>query len=67
MPRYRLPAGTDVAEMALFDVDSLPQSQPPDGEGLDELATRKRLIRLPTDGDGDYLLHLYLVSLNFLL
>ena len=45
--------------MALFDVDALPQSRSPDGEGLDELVSRKRLIRLPTDGDGGYLLHLY--------
>lgn len=46
--------------MAFFDVDSLPQSRPPNGEGLDELASRERLIRFPTGGDGGYLLHLYI-------
>lgn len=59
MTLHRLPAGTDVAEMALFDVDSLPCERRRDGEGIDELVARQRLIRLPTDGDGGYLLHLY--------
>ena len=59
MTHHRLPAGTDVAEMALYDVDALPLSRPPNGEGLDELVSKGRLIRLPTDGDGGYLLHLY--------
>jgi hypothetical protein len=59
MTHHRLPAGTDVAEMALFDADALPKSLPPNGEGLDELVSRNSLIRLPTDGDGGYLLHLY--------
>ena len=59
MPHHCLPAGTDVAEMALFDVDAVPQSQPPDAEGLAELASQGRLVRLPTGGDGGYLLHLY--------
>ncbi len=45
--------------MALFDSDALPLSRPPDGEGLDELVARGRLIRLPTGADGGYLLHLY--------
>lgn len=59
MALHRLPAGTDVAEMALFDVESLPPSRSLDSEGLDALVARERLIRLPTDGDGGYLLHLY--------
>lgn len=59
MSHHRLPAGTDVAEMALFDVEALPQSQPPDAEGLVALARQERLIRLPTGSDGGYLLHLY--------
>lgn len=59
MTLYRLPAGTDVAEMALFDVDSLPLERPEDGRAMDELASRRHLIRLPTGGDGGYLLHLY--------
>lgn len=59
MTCLRLPGGTDAAEMALFDVDALSQSRPPMGEGLDELVTRARLVRLPTGGDGGYLLHLY--------
>lgn len=60
MTLYRLSAGTDVAEMALFDVDSVPQERPKDGEVIDELASKQHLVRLPTDGDGGYLLHLYL-------
>jgi hypothetical protein len=59
MTLYRLPGGTDVAEMALFDVDSVPHDIPKDGEVIDELAPRKHLVRLPTGGDGGYLLHLY--------
>lgn len=60
MTLYRLPGGTDVAEMALFDVDVVPQARPKDGEVIDELASKQHLVRLPTDGDGGYLLHLYL-------
>lgn len=59
MTFHRLSAGTDVAEMALFDVDSLPGERSRNQEGIDELVARQRLIRLPTDGDGGYLLHLY--------
>lgn len=59
MTHHRLPGGTDVAEMALFDADALPQVRPPNGEGLDELVSNECLIRLPTGGDGGYLLHLY--------
>ena len=59
MTLHRLPGGTDVAEMALFDVDSLPQDMTKDGAAIDELASRKHLVRLPTGGDGGYLLHLY--------
>lgn len=59
MTLHRLPAGTDVAEVAFFDIDALLRSRSPNGEGLDVLVSRKRLIRLPTGGDGSYLLHLY--------
>lgn len=59
MTLYRLPGGTDVAEMALFDADSLPQDIPKDREAIDQLASSKYLVRLPTGGDGGYLLHLY--------
>jgi hypothetical protein len=59
MTLHRLPAGTDVAEMALFDIDAMPQSRPPDREGLARLAAGERLVRLPTGADGGYLLHLY--------
>lgn len=59
MTLHRLPAGTDVAEMALFDMDGLPHERPCDGERFDELVARKGLIRFPTGGDGGYLLHLY--------
>jgi hypothetical protein len=59
MTVHRLPAGTDVAEMALFDVDAIPQSSTLDAEGIDELVKEQRLVRLPTGSDGGYLLHLY--------
>jgi hypothetical protein len=59
MAHLRLPAGTDVAEMALFDTEALPASRELDGERLDELASKNRLIRFPTGGDGGYLLHLF--------
>lgn len=58
MTHLRLPAGTDIAEMALFDVDALPQSRA-DESTVAALATSNRLIRFPTGADGGYLLHLY--------
>lgn len=54
-----LPAGTDVAEMALFDVDALPQRLPQDVEDFASLVSHGQLIRFPVDGDGAYLLHLF--------
>lgn len=59
MTHHRLPAGTDVAEMALFDVDALPHSKPPDAESLEELVAGESLVRLSTGADGGYLLHLH--------
>jgi hypothetical protein len=59
MPHHCLPAGTDVAEMALFDIDAMPQARPPDAKAVDQLAAQERLIRLPTGSDGAYLLHLF--------
>lgn len=59
MPLHGLPAGTDTAEMALFDPDLVPQSPPRTEEDFDDLITQGGFIRLPTDGDGGYLLHLY--------
>jgi len=59
MTKVCLPAGTDVAEMALFDVDALPKSFPRDMEDFDQLIASARLIRIPTGGDGGYLLHLF--------
>jgi hypothetical protein len=59
MSHHRLPAGTDVAEMALFDIDAMPQARPPDAKAIDRLAAHERLIRLPTGSDGGYLLHLF--------
>ncbi|RTL32717.1 MAG: hypothetical protein EKK49_10575 [Rhodocyclaceae bacterium] len=54
-----LPAGTDVAEMALFDVDALPRLLPRDVEGFAQLTVEERLVRFPTGADGGYLLHLF--------
>ena len=59
MTLYRLPAGTDIAEMALFDIDTLPHVQLRSSEAAEELVAQGRFIRLPTDGDGGYILHLY--------
>lgn len=59
MPHLRLPAGTDVAEMALFDVDSLPRRHEPDGSSVLALTTSNQLVRFPTGADGGYLLHLF--------
>ncbi|HEY9109393.1 MAG TPA: hypothetical protein VIN58_22155 [Roseateles sp.] len=59
MTKVCLPAGTDVAEMALFDIDALPSSLPRNAEDLDQLIAGARLIRIPTGGDGGYLLHLF--------
>ena len=54
-----LPAGTDVAEMALFDVDALPRLLPRDVEGFAHLTSQEQLVRFPTGADGGYLLHLF--------
>jgi hypothetical protein len=59
MTTVRLPAGTDVAEMALFDVDALPLTLPRDVEGFDPLISQGQLVRLPTGADGGYLLQLF--------
>ena len=54
-----LPAGTDVAEMALFDVDALPRLLPRDVEDFAQLTSQEQLVRFPTGADGGYLLHLF--------
>lgn len=59
MPIYQLPGGTDVAELALFDVDAAPVDEPPDREGIDALEASRRLVDFRTGGDGGYLLDLY--------
>ena len=59
MTHHRLPGGTDVSQMALFDPDALPATRVPDAEVLHELALQGRLVQFPTDGDGGYLLHLF--------
>jgi hypothetical protein len=59
MTHLRLPAGTDVAEMALFDIDALPQSKAPDDLSVLALANSNRLVRFSTGADGGYLLHLF--------
>lgn len=59
MTHHRLPGGTDVSGMALFDVDALPVTRGQDEQVLQELALQGRLVPFPTDGDGGYLLHLF--------
>ena len=59
MAKLILPGGTDVAEMALFNVDALP-AQLPQPAGFDALEAQAALVRLPTGADGGYLLHVYL-------
>jgi hypothetical protein len=54
-----LAGGTDVAEVALFDVDSLVGDRQMDAEQLEDLASRKAVIRFPTGADGGHLLHAY--------
>jgi hypothetical protein len=59
MATIYLPAGTDIAEMALFDVDALPRQLPRDLEVFAQLTTQEQLVRFPTGADGGYLLHLF--------
>ena len=58
MSKFLLAGGTDVAEVVLFSVDDLP-SGGADDETLSNLVGKKQAIRMPTGGDGGYLLHLY--------
>tara|TARA_R110002049_G_scaffold303950_1_gene498676 strand:- start:429 stop:1103 length:675 start_codon:yes stop_codon:yes gene_type:complete len=58
MSKLILEGGTDVAEVALFCVDDIPEVLS-DDESVTEMQNRKTLIRLPTGADGGYLLHLY--------
>jgi hypothetical protein len=53
-----LEGGTDVAEVALFSVDDLPQMSDSTA-GVVELEERDKLVRLPTGSDGAYLLHVH--------
>jgi hypothetical protein len=53
-----LPGGTDVAEMALFATDVLPEKCP-GGKELSNLEDAGVLIRFPTGADGGYLLFAY--------
>jgi hypothetical protein len=53
-----LEGGTDVAQVALFCREDLPDSTPND-ESVSAMEQRDTLIRLSTGADGAYLLHLY--------
>lgn len=61
MSKLVLEGGTDVAEVALFCVDDIPESLS-DDESVTEMQNRNTLIRLPTGADGGYLLHLYVAE-----
>lgn len=54
-----LSAGTDVAEMALFDVDALPRRLPRDVEDFAPLTSHGQMVQFPVGADGGYLLHLF--------
>lgn len=54
-----LPGGTDVAEMALFATDSLPE-ECPDQKAIATLAEAGVLLRFPTGSDGGFLLSAYI-------
>ena len=58
MTHLILPGGTDVAEMALFASDSLPD-ETPGNDMVSRLETMGVLLRFPTGSDGSYLLHAY--------
>jgi hypothetical protein len=58
MSRIVLEGGTDVAEMVLFSVDQLP-SDGVSEDTLSGLVDKNQALRMPTGGDGGYLLHLY--------
>lgn len=58
MTKLVLPGGTDVAELALFSVDALPDRLP-EPDALPALEERAALMRFPTGADGSYLLHAY--------
>jgi hypothetical protein len=45
--------------MAFFAVDAIPVDAPPTLEGIEALLAAGHLIRMPTGGDGGYLLHAY--------
>ena len=57
MPRLVLPGGTDVAEVAIFSLDALPQRL--DRDTVARLEREGSLIRFNTGADGAYLLHAY--------
>lgn len=59
MTVVQLPAGTDVAETALFDVDAIPQVLSRHLRELDQISSNAQLVRFPTGADGGYLLHLF--------
>lgn len=61
MSKLVLEGGTDVAEVALFCVDGIPETLS-DEESVTEMQNRRTLIRLPTGADGGYLLHLYVAE-----
>jgi hypothetical protein len=58
VPRIVLEGGTDIAEMALFSVDELPSGDV-SKDTLSGLVDKNQAIRMPTGGDGGYLLYLY--------
>jgi len=61
MAILKLPGGTDIAEMALFEVGAMPLTYPkkPD-KAFDELERAGKMMRFPTGADGGYLLHAYI-------
>ena len=59
MTKLVLPGGTDVAEMGLFAVASMPETLPENMAEFDALESAHALLRYSTGSDGGYLLHAY--------
>lgn len=58
MTKLVISGGTDIGEMALFSPEKIPGVVDHD-DRVKKMEEEHHLIKLPTDADGSYLLHLY--------